>query len=122
MHLKSLDILVLILSAAVVASSAVLVYGKGNSELTVAISGKGGEWIYPLNTDREVSVPGPLGVTEVEIKDGTAAIVDSPCPNKTCVAAGRISKPAQWVACLPNGVFVRIDGKGKEAGADAGTY
>jgi hypothetical protein len=113
MRVKSLDVVILAACAAGILFSAARVYGSASSEPSVSISGKGGEWIYPLKQDRKVEVEGP---------GGTARVEDSPCPNKTCVAAGAISRPGQWVACLPNAVMVRIDGSGGKASVDAGTY
>jgi hypothetical protein len=81
------------------------------------------EWLYPLDASRDVEVPGPLGTTVVEIKDGNARVLDSPCPNKTCIAAGEISLNGQWLACLPNRVFVRIEGGPSDGDTvDAGVY
>jgi hypothetical protein len=122
MRLKSLDIAVLILCAAVIAVTAALVYSGSRAEPQVSISGKGGEWVYPLKTDRRVEVQGPLGITVVQIRDGSVRIVDSPCPNKTCIAAGAISRPNQWIACLPNAVFVRVTGAAGRSEIDAGAY
>jgi len=86
------------------------------------IKGRDGEWVYPLSSDRVVSVAGPLGDTLVAIEGKTARIKDSPCPNKTCVAGGSISRPGQWLACLPNQVLVRIEGGADDADIDAAAY
>ena len=122
MRVKSLDVVILVACAAGILFSAARVYGSASSEPSVSITGKGGEWVYPLKQDRKVEVEGPLGATIVEIAGGTVRVEDSPCPNKTCVASGAISRPGQWVACLPNAVMVRIDGSGGKASVDAGTY
>jgi hypothetical protein len=79
--------------------------------LFVEISGETGEWIEPLETDKEIAIPGSLGVTHVHIEDGKVSIDDSPCDNKLCISMGKIWLVHQWVACLPNGVFVRIRGR-----------
>jgi hypothetical protein len=41
-------------------------------------------------------------------------VISSPCPEKICVKTGRISKPGQWIACLPNRVFISIRGRRSE--------
>ena len=69
------------------------------------------QWIYPLDAETTVRVPGPLGETVVEIADGAVRVVSSPCPEKICIKTGRISKPGQWIACLPNRVFISIRGR-----------
>lgn len=103
------------------ALSAVAVYGPSGGEAEAVIRGRDGEWVYPLSADRKVPVEGPLGETIVLIQGGTVRVLDSPCPNKTCVAAGAIAKPGQWVACLPNQVFISVEGRG-DGGVDASVY
>jgi hypothetical protein len=122
MRIKVLDLAILLATAGAIAFSAVSVYGPGSGQADVAIKGRDGEWLYPLSVDRDVAVAGPIGDTYVEIRDKSARITDSPCPNKTCIAAGAIAKPGQWLACLPNQVFVRIEGGNANAGVDASVY
>ena len=122
MKLRLLDWIVLVACAAAIAIAAAFVYGGGNEAPRVVISGKDGEWVYPLDKAQHVEVRGPLGSTLVGIEGGAVRIEDSPCPNKTCIAAGSIREPGQWLACLPNAVFVRIEGGKKEAAVDASVY
>jgi hypothetical protein len=57
-----------------------------------------------------LEVSGPLGPTTIAVRQGTIAIVDSPCPHKICVGKGPVSEAGDYVACLPNGVVVTIGG------------
>ena len=121
MRIRILDIFIVAvaLMATVFVSASVL--GNGGDRLIVRIDGQSGQWEYPLSQNRKIEVAGPLGSTTVLIEGGKAAIVDSPCPNKTCILAGAISRSGQWVACLPNKIFVRLVGsEGK--GLDAATF
>lgn len=122
MRLKPFDIVIVLASIGIVAASAVWAYGPNTGEDKVVIKARDGEYIYPLDADREVKVPGPLGDTLVEIHGKHVHIADSPCPNKTCVAAGSIGEAGQWLACLPNQVLVRIEGKSDNEGLDAAVY
>ncbi|QPJ66441.1 MAG: hypothetical protein G3M78_13960 [Candidatus Nitrohelix vancouverensis] len=63
-----------------------------------------------LYDETVVHVPGPLGDTEVEIRDGRARILRSPCANKVCIKSGSIRYADRIVACIPNRVVVRIAG------------
>ena len=45
---------------------------------------------YSLSKDRIADVEGPLGITEVEIRDGKARILRSPCKLKVCIKSGYI--------------------------------
>jgi len=120
--LRPLDIAAILLSAGITVLSAVYVYGGGGGERRVIIEGSGSSWVYPLDAEETVRVHGPLGDTVVQIHDGEARIVSSPCQNQVCVAAGEIHSHGQWVACLPNSVFLRIEGKGKKIELDASTW
>ncbi len=122
MRLKSLDIVIALATAGAVAFAALSAYGPGSGQESAVLKGKGGEWVYPLSTDREVRVAGPLGETVVLIRGRSVRIIDSPCPNKTCIAAGAIDRPGQWLACLPNQVFVSVEGRRKDDGIDASVY
>jgi hypothetical protein len=122
MRLKPLDILIAIAAVGVIVLTAVVAYGPGGGQVSAVLTGKGGEWVYPLSVDREIRVAGPLGDTIVEIQNGAVRIKDSPCPNKTCIAAGSIERTGQWLACLPNRVMIRIEGRRADVGVDASAY
>lgn len=64
---------------------------------------------YSLNEDRTVEVPGPLGVTQVQIKSGRVRIQSSPCPNKTCIQMGEFGDGGGCLICLPNEVIVGVE-------------
>ena len=86
-----------------------------------------GVWVYPLTATRTIEAPGPLGVTDVQVRAMTGKptqvwVSDSPCKNKICIEMGKISQVGQWVACLPNHVFVRISGTPTAGGLDATAY
>jgi len=108
---RVLDIAAAVLGLAAVIFVSTLVYSDNSGRLMVHITGESGEWYQPLDKADDIEVPGPLGSTWVHIGDGKVNIEKSPCPNQTCVAAGDIHEANQWLACLPNNVFVRIEGQ-----------
>ncbi len=63
-----------------------------------------------LADDRRFSVDGPLGKTEVEIRDRRVRVIDSPCRRKTCVHTGWIHRPYQTIICMPNRVVISLIG------------
>ena len=85
------------------------VYKDTQKSINLIIEAPSGKWIYPLSESRTVSIPGALGNTVIRIEKDTAFILDSPCPNKTCVHAAVLKKSGDWNACLPNKVFLHID-------------
>ena len=85
-------------------------YTGENRAQRLVIETPSGKWIYPLTETRTVVVPGAIGNTTVRIENNTAFISDSPGPNKTCVNAAALKKTGDWNACLPNRVFLHIEG------------
>ena len=73
---------------------------------------------FPLDQDQKTHVKGPLGLTEIEVKNGRARIIRSPCKNKVCIKSGYIRYADRLAACIPNRVVVRIVGK-SHRGVDA---
>ena len=122
-RIRGLDICIFLFALLIIGLISLQSYvrGRGTPEIMIEAAGApaadmSGEqqWIYPLDADETVRVPGPLGDTVVVIQDGTVEVVSSPCPQKICIKTGRISKPGQWIACLPNRVFISIRGREKE--------
>jgi hypothetical protein len=110
MKLKPFDFLAVLVSLLVIGGFSLYAYGGKSTSGDVVIEASGTQWIYPLSVDRREAVHGPLGDTIVVIKGGKAWVEDSPCPDKLCVHMPPVSRPGQWIACLPNRVFVRVRG------------
>ena len=72
----------------------------------------------PLDQDQKTHVKGPIGLTEIEVKNGHARIIRSPCKNKVCIKSGYIRYADRMAACIPNRVVIRIVGKSNR-GVDA---
>lgn len=66
-----------------------------------------------LRHDRRIEVPGPLGVTEVQIAAGRARILRDPSPRQYCVRQGWLMRPGEIAICAPNRVSVQIAGRTK---------
>jgi hypothetical protein len=58
-----------------------------------------------LRLNRIIEVPGPLGPSRVEIRDGRVRVAADPSPRQLCVRQGWIP-PGSAVVCLPNRVAV----------------
>jgi hypothetical protein len=115
--LKMGDFAAIAVSLALIVLSALAVYAAPQSEARVVVRGPDRAWIFPLDAEERVSVEGPAGETVVEISGGRARVLSSPCANQTCVAAGHIHRQGEWAACLPNKVFVSIEGSGDDKDA-----
>lgn len=121
MKLKPFDIVSIAVAVLVVAAFSVFAYGDRAEGSQVRIETEDASFIYPIDEDRELDVEGPIGHTHVEIRDGRVRITESPCREKICIAGGWVKRADEWVACLPNRVFLRVQG-GEETGVDAQAF
>jgi len=58
--------------------------------------------------ERKFTIPQNENILLQVYEDGTIAFIESDCPDKVCIQTGRISKPGEFAACLPNGVIMKI--------------
>ncbi len=59
-----------------------------------------------LRVNRRIDVPGPLGITQVEIRDGRVRVRADPGPRQLCVRQGWLAA-GETALCLPNRVSVQ---------------
>lgn len=104
-HLLPIDILIIFLIAA--AGIFLTVRGLGQKGSRIVVNAAGVKYEYSVSQNGTYTVAGELGPTTFEIKDGRVRIIDSPCPNKTCISQG-------WhnpLVCLPNKVMITVEGE-----------
>jgi hypothetical protein len=118
LSLKPLDFAAIAFSLGLTLCAGFAVYAAPQSAAQVVIQGSGRTWIFPLDAEERIVVPGPVGETVVDIHEGKARVRSSPCVNQTCVAAGHIRRQGEWAACLPNKVFISIEGADFSPSAD----
>jgi len=103
-HLQPGDLLILILGLILVAFLWARQAGSLEGRVIVRLDGKVfGETSLRLN--RDIIVPGPLGPSRIEIRDGRVRVAADPSPRQLCVQQGWIP-PGGAVVCLPNRVSV----------------
>ena len=113
MALKIWDFVIITLALSLTGFSAFSVYAGPRDVSQILVQGRDGQWVFPLDAEETLAVPGPLGDTVIKIHDSQAWVESSPCGNQICVAAGHIQRRGIWLACLPNNVFLMIDGNDK---------
>lgn len=112
-RLKLFDLVIVALALAAFSLSALVIYG-GPAPSSIVVSTDGVEWIYPLNEARVIEVQGKLGLVSIGIEGGKARFLHSPCKNKLCIGSAPIGVTGEWSACLPSGVFIRVEGDADE--------
>lgn len=113
----------LVVAALVVLGISVAVYAPDPGSAThVVVQADGERFLYSLSEDTTEIFEGPIGTTVLEIENGEVWVARDPGPLQICVQKGRISEPDEWLACLPNEVFVRIAGEAPGGGLDARAF
>lgn len=115
-RLTPFDWRLLIVVALLVASSFLLLLTQKTGGRVVATIDDRVVFVAPLDKDRRVALEGPLGETVVEIKDGAARILSSPCTKKICIHMGDVRHSGDLLACVPNHLVINIEGRKDEEG------
>lgn len=105
-------ILIFILAAiALLTFFATRFLGQGSEANAAEISADGKlveHIILEKAQQKEYTVQGPLGKTIIQVQDGEARIIDSPCPDKLCVRMGWVRAKGQSAICVPNRILLRV--------------
>jgi hypothetical protein len=100
----------LVLAAGLALLVALWMRGAGQAGDQVIITQEGRVFLHTsLRLNRLVEVPGPLGTTRVEIRDGRVRVLADPSPRQLCVRQGWIGA-GEAALCLPNRVSVERGG------------
>ena len=121
--IKFADILLILLFLATIIYFSLNFFAKNKSPVKQVVIESGKNiWYYQIDKNKELKIEGNLGKSTIKIEDGFVFFENSPCPNKLCVQSSAITKNGEWIACLPNGVFVRIEGKDESSELDGTSY
>ena len=113
------DIIIVFLAVAAVTLFTVTTYGGQGGVSLVHIKTADSHLVYSMTDSRILSVQGQQGSTTIVVDENGARITTSACSRKLCIRKGTISGEGEWIACLPNGVFVYIQGGSNAPGIDA---
>jgi hypothetical protein len=102
------DWLVLLTGLIFCALSFPLAWRSGIAEK--AIVRQGGQVFAELNLsrNRQIDVPGPLGVTTVAVEKKRARVVSDPGFHQYCVRQGWLERAGEIAICAPNQVSLQI--------------
>ncbi len=113
------DYIVLILGCVLVAGVTFGAIQKGTSaddSNMAIITCRGEQYLYPLSKDQTITIQGNIGVSELEIKNGSIYFTSSPCRDHICENMGHAGPDTgiHFIACLPNDVVVYVNGDSRE--------
>lgn len=119
--MKIFDFAALSLAVALTVFSFLSALSIQSDTLEILIQAGDKEWIYPIDSHLSQAFEGPVGKTIVDVSEGVVFVSESDCSEKICVQSGSIKNAGQWIACMPNRVFITIRGK-KEGEIDGEAY
>ena len=113
-HIKLGDWLTLLLGSMLVVLLALKLWGGDLADKAII---RGGGKIFrevPLSRDQQIEVPGPLGISLIDIQNRKARIASDPSPRQYCVRQGWLQQAGEIALCLPNQVSVELTGSRKK--------
>ena len=117
--MKRLD-LILIAGVLVLAGIIYLVFlgsAEDGGKAVITVDGQVVQEL-PLDEDTTYQVETPEGYNIVEIKDGSADVIEADCRDGLCADQKRIHKTGETIVCLPHKMVVTIEA-GTENTVDA---
>ena len=106
-----LPVLEAIMSNVPVITSNVSCLPEAGGDAAVLI--RAGDQVYAtlsLAQKRTLDVPGPLGISRIEIDNGRARVASDPGRHQYCVKQGWLTRAGQVAMCLPNQVSLELLG------------
>ena len=86
---------------------------NANTDNPYAVVEVDGVELYRLPLDAAIAIytaENGQGLNEIQVGDGSAAIVHANCKDQLCVQRGKLTGTGQIAVCLPNRVVLRIEG------------
>ena len=110
-YLRPGDGLVLVLGLGVCIGAALSLWQGGRPDKAI-IKTRGEVFLeVSLSAPRIIEVPGPLGVTVIEIRPGRARVASDPGPRQYCVRQGWLTQAGAVAICAPNEVRLSLTGR-----------
>lgn len=107
------DWLLLGVSAAGVGLGFLTLWGGGAADKVVVRAGGQVVAEVRLSDARVLDVPGPLGLTRIEVQPGRARVASDPGPRQYCVRQGWLTQANSIAICAPNQVSVSLVGRSR---------
>jgi hypothetical protein len=113
-QIKVMDVFLFLLSLTAIMAVSLKVYGQPRQDPVAVVTSPEGQWIFPLSSEQVLTPAGLQGGCVVSFEEGSLRVLRSDCPQQICIRMGSISRPGQWIACVPHRVFIKIEGRDKD--------
>lgn len=112
-YIKVGDWLTLCLGSVFVVVIALMFWNGGLADRAVIRSGGKLFQVVSLERNQKIQVPGPLGISIIDIQNRRVRIASDPGPRQYCVRQGWLQQAGEIALCLPNQVSVELAGSHK---------
>lgn len=83
---------------------------RDSHEKYVQIESENDEFKVPLTEEKDIiEIEGPLGTSKAKIEGETVEMMDSPCPDGTCMQIPPLDSQYGTIACLPNEIIITLE-------------
>lgn len=89
------------------------IYRSGKLIKTIDLSNVKKDYQFKIGDDKHFNI--------IKVSNNGIMIVESNCPDKVCIKAGKIHDSVLPIACLPNDLLIKING-GEDDEFDTKTY
>ncbi|MEY3202672.1 MAG: hypothetical protein RIR70_2222 [Pseudomonadota bacterium] len=111
--MKGGDWLMLVMLGGAVIVSFLLMWRGGAADKVVVRAGGKVFAEVRLAESKVLDVPGPLGLTRIEIQPGRARVAADPGPRQYCVRQGWLTAANSIAICAPNEVSLSLVGRNR---------
>lgn len=109
--LTVLDIFLIIFLMSISASAIILMPKTKGTRVVVKVDG---DTVYTKSFSKEITtktIESKYGTNTIEIGDGYVRVISASCPNQLDVKQGSIKNVGESIICLPNHLYITIDGE-----------
>ncbi len=109
-QIKKGDIVIIVLVLLFAGVVCLFIQGKEDGEY-IRITAHGETDIFSISEDRTIEQKtGKGGYNTIVIKDNEVYMENASCPDQICVHHKAVSKNGESIICLPNEVYIEIEG------------
>ncbi len=106
--MKKADVILILVVGVICAALFFWRFSFRDEGASVRIEVNGEEYgTYSLDKDQKIEINDS---NVLMIENGAAYMTEANCPDKLCINQGKISSDGEMIVCLPNRVFVQIEG------------
>ena len=111
---RAADVVLMVCALCAAAVLGFVLWQPGGNQVTAIVT-VGASQLDPIDLTQVeqgyVIRPDASPAVTIRVEPGAIYFEQADCPDKLCVAAGRLTRPGQAAVCLPARVSIRLEGR-----------